>query len=62
MTLDLSDEEKLALANVLKRTIADDHYPLSPRIRALKTILAKIEPPSVTATPRPTSKPGDRPR
>ena len=33
MTLDLSDEEKLALAALLKRTIAD-HYPLSPRIHA----------------------------
>jgi hypothetical protein len=30
-TLDLTDEEKLALAAELKHTIADDRYPLSPR-------------------------------
>jgi hypothetical protein len=44
MTLDLSDEEKLALAGLLKRSIEDDRYPLSPRIGTLKAILAKIEP------------------
>jgi hypothetical protein len=31
MTLDLTDEEKLALAAELKRTISEDRYPLSPR-------------------------------
>jgi hypothetical protein len=63
MNLDLSDEEKRALADLLKRTIADDRYPLSPRIRTLEAILAKIEPQStVTAAPFPAAKPGDRPR
>jgi hypothetical protein len=55
--------EKLTLADLLKRTIEADHYPVLPRIRALKAILAKIEPPpAVTAAPLPSSKPGDRPR
>jgi hypothetical protein len=45
MTLDLTDDEKLALAAELKRTIAEDRYPLSPRIRTLKAILARVEPP-----------------
>jgi hypothetical protein len=63
MTLDLTDEEKLALAAELRRTINEDRYPLSPRIRTLKAILAKLKPASaVTTEPRPTSKPGDRPR
>jgi hypothetical protein len=42
MNLDSSDEEKLALADLLKRTIEANHYPLSPRIRRLKAILAKL--------------------
>jgi hypothetical protein len=63
MTLDLTDDEKLALAAELKRTIAEDRYPLSPRIRTLEAILAKVEPPStVTRAPLPASTPGDRPR
>ncbi len=30
MTLDLTEDEKLALLALLKRTIEDDPYPLSP--------------------------------
>jgi hypothetical protein len=44
MTLDLTEEEELALAAELKRTIADDRYPLSPRIRTLQGILDKLDP------------------
>jgi hypothetical protein len=44
MTLDLSDEETAALARLLTTTIDDDRYPLSPRVQALKAILAKIRP------------------
>jgi hypothetical protein len=63
MTFDFIGEEKLALADLLKRTIEADHYSLPPRILTLKAILAKIEPPpAVTAKPLPTTKPGDRPR
>ena len=53
MTLDLSDEEKRALGGLLKRTIADDPYPLSPRIRTLRGILAKLEPTTTAAEPLP---------
>jgi hypothetical protein len=42
--LDLSDEEAAALVGLLTRTIADDRYPLSQRILALKAILAKLRP------------------
>jgi hypothetical protein len=44
MTLDLTEEETEALARLLRRTIDDDRYPLSPRVLTLKAILAKIRP------------------
>jgi hypothetical protein len=44
MTLDLSDEETAALERLLRTTIDDDRYPLSPRIQTLKAILGKIRP------------------
>jgi hypothetical protein len=48
--LDLSDEQKRALAELMKRTIEADRYPLSPRVRALQAILDKVEPPPVRET------------
>jgi hypothetical protein len=42
MTLDLTDEEAAALLSLLNRTIADDRYPLSPRIGMLRCIQAKL--------------------
>jgi hypothetical protein len=45
MNLDLTDEEAAALAALLRRKIADDRYPLSPRIRVLLAILDRIDPP-----------------
>ena len=42
--LDLSDDEAAALVALLTRTIADDRYPLSPRVRVLKDIIAKLRP------------------
>jgi hypothetical protein len=45
MVLDLSDDEAAALAQLLRRTINDDPYPLSPRLGPLKAILAKLNPP-----------------
>jgi hypothetical protein len=44
MTLDLTDEEIAAFARLPSKAIDDDRYPLSPRIQALKAILAKIRP------------------
>ena len=63
MMLDLTDDETDALATLLRRTIDDDRYPLSPRVQTLKGILAKIRPepvreplppPKVYAPPRAT--------
>ena len=45
MVLDLSDDEAATLAQLLRRTINDDPYPLSPRLAPLKAILAKLDPP-----------------
>jgi hypothetical protein len=44
MQLDLTDEEMLALLNLLTETIEADRYPFSQRIRVLRDILAKFGP------------------
>jgi hypothetical protein len=41
---DFSKDEKLTLAALLTRSIADDRYPSSPRVRTLQSILAKLDP------------------
>src|SRR5215472_5516769 len=41
----LTEDEKVALVALLKRTIDEDRFPLSPQIYTLKGILAKLEPP-----------------
>jgi hypothetical protein len=45
MNLDLTDEETAALIKELHDIIESDHYPFSPRIRILRAILDKLEPP-----------------
>ena len=42
MHLDLTDEEAFALLNLLVETIEADRYPLSPRIRLLRTITSRV--------------------
>jgi hypothetical protein len=49
----LSDDEKVALLALLKRTIKDDRYPLSPRIRTLRDILTRLQPPQPAPAPLP---------
>jgi hypothetical protein len=53
MTLDPTDDEALVLAQLLRRTIDDDRYPMSPRLAPLKAILGKLDPP----TPQPAMPP-----
>jgi hypothetical protein len=61
MSRAVSDAEKVALAALLKATIAADRFPLSPRLRALKRILDKLEPPRPAVKPLPPPKPsGER--
>ena len=38
----LTQDEKTALTALLKRTMANDRYPLSPRIGVLRGILDKL--------------------
>src|SRR6516164_2300230 len=67
MKLDPTDEEAEALLRLLNRTIADDRYPLSSRIRLLRGIRAKFPgapsepPPARTPTPEERT-PGRAPR
>jgi hypothetical protein len=44
MHLGLSDDEAAALAQELHAIVENDRYPLSPRIRTLRAILAKLRP------------------
>ena len=64
MSLDLSAEEAAAVVALITRTISDNRYALSRRIRTLKAILAKLRPepvreplpaPKVYAPPRATA-------
>jgi hypothetical protein len=54
MELDLTDDETAALGRLLSDAIDRDRYPLSPRIKMLKGILAKIrpEPPKASLAPK----------
>jgi hypothetical protein len=42
--LDLTDDDKAALIELLRETIASSRFLLSPRIRRLKAILDKLDP------------------
>jgi hypothetical protein len=53
MTLDLTHDETRTLAMLLRRTIDNDRYPLSPRLATLRAILEKLDPPK----PRPELRP-----
>jgi hypothetical protein len=61
VVLDLSDVETAAVTRLLRRTIDDDRYPLSPRIQLLKGIIAKIRPEPMRA-PLPPLKRYEPPR
>ena len=62
MTLDLTDDEKLALVAHLRHALEYDPYPFAPRLDPLKTILAKLEPPKPQPEPLPPLEPGMGPR
>jgi hypothetical protein len=60
--MSLTDEETLALVNLLERTIRDDPYPLSPRVRMLKAILDKLVEPRPGGEPLPPLRNYEPPR
>jgi len=43
-TIDLNDDELAALVAGMRRLLADDKYPLAPRLRPLRAALAKLDP------------------
>jgi hypothetical protein len=61
MTLDLTDEEKLAPVAHLRHALDYDHFPFAPRLDPLKAILAKLEPSTPPPEPLPPLKSGMTP-
>jgi hypothetical protein len=59
--LDLTDEERDELVRELKGIVNNDRFPLSPRVRILKRIIGKLEPPPPAAEPYPAPKPPGEP-
>jgi hypothetical protein len=53
MPLDLDDDEKAALIELLTDTIAADRFPLSPRVKRWQAILDKLDPPAPKPAPYP---------
>jgi len=51
--LQLPDEDRDALVRCLRRAIDEDRSPLAPRLRPIRAILDKLDPP----TPRPAKPP-----
>ena len=62
MTTNLTDQDRTDLARFLREAIEADRFPLSPRVRRLKELLAKIDPTTTPAvTPYPAPKPPGHP-
>jgi hypothetical protein len=59
MGADLTNTDKAILIEHLRETIASDRFPLSPRIKSLKEILAKLDPRPPKSRPLPAPKAPD---
>jgi len=57
MPPDLTDSDKAIIVELLHKTIERDRFPMSPRVRRLRDILAKLGVSSTPAAPYPTPKP-----
>jgi hypothetical protein len=59
----LTPQDRADLARFLREAIEADRYPLSPRVRRLKELLAKIDPAPAPAvvTPLPAPRPPGEP-
>jgi hypothetical protein len=57
LRFDRDDAEKAALVELPKATIERDRFPLSPKAKTLRTILAKLDPPAPRLGPMPPPKP-----
>jgi hypothetical protein len=60
---DLTDDEHAELMPLLRDAIANERYFLSPRMKRLKGLLAKLDPASAerAVTPLPAPKPAGEP-
>jgi hypothetical protein len=58
---DLTDDDKGILIELLRETIERDRFPLSPRVRSFKDVLAKLDPPAPRPEPIPAPKPPGEP-
>jgi hypothetical protein len=59
---DLTPEEYAEVVRLVRAAIDAERYVLSPRVKRLKSILAKLDPaPSATVTPYPAPRPSAEP-
>jgi hypothetical protein len=58
---DLSPEEYAEVVRLVRSAIDGDRYPLSARVRKLRSILDKLEPPAPKPIPFPPPKPAGTP-
>ena len=59
---DLTPEEYAEIVRLVRSAIDAERYVLSPRVKRLKSILAKLDPaPSATVTPYPAPRPSAEP-
>ena len=58
----LTPEEYAEIVRIVRSAIDGERYVLSPRVKRLKSILAKVKPaPSATVTPYPAPRPSAEP-
>src|SRR5947209_5773986 len=58
---DLPEEERAEVARLLRQATDGDRYPLSPRVRWWRVMLATIGPPVARPTPFPAPRPSAEP-
>ena len=61
MTLDLTDEQRDALAQYLRTKLDAEKYRLSPILDPIKEVLAMLEPPKPMALPPKPAQPPEPP-
>jgi hypothetical protein len=61
MKLDLTDDERAELIRALRQIVEYDRFPLSPRVKALRAVLDKLEPPAPKPEPLPPMRPPGEP-
>jgi hypothetical protein len=55
--LDLTHAERDELVRALRRIVDNDQFQLAPRIRRLRQILDRLDPPTPASEPLPPPKP-----